>query len=178
MKELDMRLPVVATKTHLGKSLEVDCDRETLTLYSPAGEELGSLPWEYVINQVLIQAKPTEQKESRTHPRVSLSFHIRYITPEGNQYESVAGRIGAGGLFIESTAPLQSGTKISMEIMLPGDPSERVKAKGEIAWVCPKADQYTFSPGMGVRFTETPPETRKWIQSLLGLQSQGNSSPE
>ena len=50
--------------------------------------------------------------------------------------------------------------------------------KGEIAWVCPKADQYTFSPGMGVRFTDIPQETRIWIQSLLGSQSQGKSTPD
>jgi type IV pilus assembly protein PilZ len=40
-------------------------------------------------------------------------------------------------------------------------------AKGLIAWVCPKADQYTFSPGMGVRFTEINPEIRNRVLELV-----------
>lgn len=167
-----MRLPIIATKTHLGKSLEVDSDRETLTLFGPGGEDLGTLPWEFIINQVLNTHKPVETTDHRSHPRVSLSFNIRYGTPEGNRFESIAGGIGIGGLFIESTSPLPSGTKVIMELSLPSQSQTWLTAKGEVAWVCPKADQYTFSPGMGVRFTELPQDTRTWILGLIKTHSE------
>lgn len=164
-----MRLPIVATKAHLGKTLHLDLDRETLTLVGPGGEELGSLSWESVINQVLAQTAPRESKgaQARTHQRISLTFHIQYSTPEGYRYEGHAGGIGIGGLFIESQTPLPVGTKVSMDFVLPDTPDQRVKAQGIVAWVCPKADQYTFSPGMGVRFTDLPPDTRKNILALV-----------
>ncbi len=54
-----------------------------------------------------------------------------------------------------------------MEFTLPESPGEWLSAKGGIAWVCPKADQYTFSPGMGVRFTDIDQETRNKVLSLV-----------
>ena len=78
-----------------------------------------------------------------------------------------AGGIGGGGLFIESTAPLPVGTKLAMEFSLPEQPVEWIPAKGVVAWVCPKADQYTFSPGMGVRFSDIAPEARERIHAIV-----------
>ena len=41
-------------------------------------------------------------------------------------------------------------------------------------WVCPKADQYTFSPGMGVRFTEINPDIRNRVLEVVkSLQTIG-----
>ena len=54
-----------------------------------------------------------------------------------------------------------------MEFTLPESPGEWLSAKGVIAWVCPKADQYTFSPGMGVRFSDIAAETRNRVLSLV-----------
>ena len=59
------------------------------------------------------------------------------------------------------------GTKLAMEFSLPEKPTEWLPAKGVVAWVCPKADQYTFSPGMGVRFSEVTSETRDRILALV-----------
>jgi len=39
-----MRLPVTVTQGHKGKSLELDCEQETITLLSLRGEQLGTLP--------------------------------------------------------------------------------------------------------------------------------------
>ncbi len=82
-------------------------------------------------------------------------------------FESRAGGIGGGGLFIESTAPLPVGTKLTVEFVLPDRPAEWLEAKGAVAWVCPKADQYTFSPGMGVRFTDISAEARGRVMDLV-----------
>ena len=147
-----MKFSVISSSRHKGKTLEVDSSKEVLSLVGINGEALGSLPWDFLIDQILTTRKPAQPREARSEPRISLSIRVKYTTPEGLQFESRAGGIGGGGLFIESFTPLAVGTKLAMEFTLPESPDEWLSAKGGIAWVCPKADQYTFSPGMGGPF--------------------------
>ncbi len=162
-----MKYPVSSSLRHRGKVLELDAAREMVTLLGINGDPIGSLSWDFVIDQILAYRKAPVQKEVRSEPRISLTFRVRYNTPEGQRFESRAAGIGGGGLFIESLAPLPVATKLSMEFLLPEQPTEWLPAKGIVAWVCPKADQYTFSPGMGVRFTEVTPEIRNQILELV-----------
>ena len=162
-----MKYPVSSSLRHKGKVLELDAAREMVTLLGINGEPIGSLPWDFVIDQILAYRKPPMTKEIRSEPRIALAFRVRYNTPEGHRLESRAGGIGGGGLFIESLSPLPVGTKLAMEFSLPEKPSEWLPAKGIVAWVCPKADQYTFSPGMGIRFSEIDSETRDRILALV-----------
>ncbi len=130
------------------------------------GEQIGSLSWDFVIDQIMAYRKLSVQKEVRSEPRISLAFQVRYNTQEGQQFESRAGGIG-GGMFIESHAPLPVGTELFMEFSLPEKPDEWLPTEGVVAWVCPKADHYTFSPGMGVQFTEVAQNIRDWILELV-----------
>lgn len=172
-----MKHPVSFSLRHRGKALELDAAREMITLLGITGEPIGSLPWDFVIDQILAYRKPPVPKETRIEPRVSLSFQIKYKTPEGHRFDSRAGGIGGGGLFIESTTPLPVGTKIAMEFSLSEQPQEWIPAKGIVAWVCPKADQYTFSPGMGIRFTDMAPEVRDRIVKILAsFESTGQAA--
>jgi len=162
-----MKYPVSSSLRHRGKVLELDAAREMVTLLGINGDPIGSLSWDFVIDQILAYRKPPVQKEVRSEPRISLTFRVRYNTPEGQRFESRAAGIGGGGLFIESLAPLPVATKLAMEFSLPEKPTEWLPAKGIVAWVCPKPDQYTFSPGMGVQFTEVTPEIRDQILKLV-----------
>lgn len=171
-----MKYPVASSLRHKGKTLEVDPVREIITLLGLNGEPLGNLSWDFVVDQILAYRKPPATRETRSEPRVTLSFRVKYKTPEGHHFESRAGGIGGGGLFIESQSTLPVGTKLVMEFSLPEHPNEWLPAKGVVAWVCPKADQYTFSPGMGVRFTEIDPEVRKQVLALVtSLQNMGQA---
>ncbi len=162
-----MKYPVSSSVRHKGKALELDAACEVMTLLGINGEPIGSLSWDFVIDQILAYRKPPLQKEIRSDPRITLAFHVRYNTPDGQRYESRAGGIGVGGLFIESLCPLPVGTKLAIEFSLPENASNWLPAKGTVAWVCPKADQYTFSPGMGVRFSDLDPDTRDRILILV-----------
>ena len=162
-----MKFPISSSQRHKGKTLDLDAAREVVTLLGVNGEPLGSLSWDFVIDQILAYRTPHISRDSRSEPRVSLSVGVKYNTPEGNQFDGRANGIGGGGLFIESLEPLPVGTKLAIQFALPDSPSEWLRAKGEVAWVCPKADQYTFSPGMGVRFTDISPETRNHILDLV-----------
>lgn len=167
MKGERVKYSVLTSLRHKGKALQVDVEREMVTLFGGNGDVIGSLSWDVVIDQVLAYRKVPVQKEVRVEPRISLTFRVRYNTPEGQQFESRAGGIGGGGLFIESQSPLPVGTKLAMEFSLPQKPDQWLPAKGTVAWVCPKADQYTFSPGMGVRFTEVDEGVRDRIHDVV-----------
>jgi uncharacterized protein (TIGR02266 family) len=172
-----VKYPVSSSLRHRGKALELDAAREVVTLLGINGEPIGSLSWDFVIDQILAYRKLPVPKEVRSEPRISLVFRVRYNTPEGQRFESRAGGIGGGGLFIESQTPLPVGTKLAMEFSLPEKPAEWLPAKGVVAWVCPKADQYTFSPGMGVRFTEVTQEIRDRILELVkSMQAKGQAA--
>ena len=162
-----MKYPVSSSLRHRGKSLELDVAREMFTLLGINGEPIGHLSWDFVIDQILAYRKTPAPKEARSEPRIALTFRVRYHTPEGQQFESRAGGVGGGGLFIESQAPLPVGTKLAVEFTLPERPTEWLPVKGVVAWVCPKADQYTFSTGMGVRFTEVAADVRDRILELV-----------
>jgi uncharacterized protein (TIGR02266 family) len=162
-----VKFPVVSSNRHKGKTLEVDPAGEKITLVGINGEPMGSLAWDFIVDQILTYRKSQQSREARCEPRITLAIRVKYHTPEGIQFESRAGGIGGGGLFIESLAPLAVGTKLTMEFTLPENPGEWLPAKGIVAWVCPKADQYTFSPGMGVRFVDIAMETRNRVLSLV-----------
>lgn len=163
-----MKYPISSSLRHKGKVIELDATREMVVLLGINGDVIGSLPWDFVIDQILAyHRKVSIQKEVRSEPRISLAFRVRYNSPEGPRFESRAGGIGGGGLFIESQSPLPVGTRLAMEFSFPEKSEEWMPAKGTVAWICPKADQYTFSPGMGVRFTEIAADVRDRIHELV-----------
>ncbi len=163
-----MKYPVSSSLRHKGKVIELDTTREMVVLLGVNGDVIGSLSWDFVIDQILAyHRKVSIQKEVRSEPRISLAFRVRYNSPEGPRFESRAGGIGGGGLFIESQSPLPVGTRLAMEFSFPEKSEEWMPAKGTVAWICPKADQYTFSPGMGVRFTEITEDVRDRIHELV-----------
>jgi len=155
-----MKLPIVATKAHQGKSLELDMKRETITLLGSDGQVLGTASWGAIVDYISFSQVQGHPSEARMQPRVTLTAKVRYLAPDGSHVESRATGVGGGGLFIESTRPLAIGTELTVSFSLPDRPGEWMEGKGRIAWVCPKPDQYTFFPGMGVRFTAVASDTR------------------
>ncbi|HEU5407190.1 MAG TPA: PilZ domain-containing protein [Nitrospira sp.] len=172
-----MKYPVSSSLRHNGKVIELDVAREMIVLLGVSGDVIGSLSWDFVIDQILAYRKVSVQKEVRLEPRISLAFRVRYNSPEGLRFESRAGGIGGGGLFIESHSPLPVGTRLAMEFSFLEKSEEWMPAKGTVAWICPKADQYTFSPGMGVRFTEIAEDVRDRIHELVKtIQNMGQAA--
>jgi uncharacterized protein (TIGR02266 family) len=92
---------------------------------------------------------------------------VRYTTPEGKQFDSLTGGIGAGGLFIESSAPLAPGTELSVEFALPDRPWEKHKAQAKVAWTRNKPERHLLFPGMGVQFTNIDEKARKELVELV-----------
>ncbi|TAJ28832.1 MAG: hypothetical protein EPO64_04340 [Nitrospirae bacterium] len=167
-------LSVALTEAHKGKVLEVDREEETFTLVGSDGDVLGTVHWVTVMEWIQALNRKVHPVEARTHRRVSVLIRVQYRTPDGAKIDGRASGVGGGGLFIESTAPFPVGTKITLSFALPNRPTEWLEAKGVVSWVCPKADQYTLFPGMGVKFTEISDKVRDRVTELAGsLQKPG-----
>jgi len=162
-----MKFPVTMTQEHQGKVLEIDCDRETLTLINDQGHVLGTLSWGTLIERVLSIDEDTRFAHSRAHPRAPLAIKVHCMTSEGKHFDSLTGGIGGGGLFIESSTPLAPGTEMTVEFVLPDRPSEKYKAKAKVAWTRPKPERYLLFPGMGVQFTEIDETTQQRLIELV-----------
>ena len=162
-----MKFTVITTEVHEGKVLEMNADREVVTLHSARGELLGALPWGTVIEQMLAGDEEVRFAHARSHPRAPLALKVRYTTPEGKQFDSLTGGIGAGGLFIESSAPLAPGTELSVEFALPDRPWEKHTAQAKVAWVRKKPERHLLFPGMGVRFTDIDEKARIELVELV-----------
>jgi type IV pilus assembly protein PilZ len=170
-----MKFPVIMTEGHQGKLLEMDADQEGITLHSAAGKLLGILSWGAVIEQILASDEDVRITHARFHPRAPLSMKIRYTTPEGKQFDSLTGGIGAGGLFIESSAPLAPGTELSVEFSLPDHPKEQYTATAKVAWTRTKPERHLFFPGMGVQFTNIDEKARKDLLELVEALSRARA---
>ncbi|MBI3806251.1 MAG: PilZ domain-containing protein [Nitrospirae bacterium] len=162
-----MKFHVITTEGHEGKVLEMNADQEVVTLYSATGGLLGTLSWGAVIEQSLAGDDDVRFAHARSHPRAPLAVKVRYTTPEGRQFDSLTGGIGAGGLFIESSAPLAPGTEISVEFALPDRPWEKHTAKAKVAWTRNKPERHLLFPGMGVQFTNIDEKARKELVELV-----------
>lgn len=162
-----MKLPVVSTAGHRGKSLIIDAQQETIHVQDTLGQLLGNVSWGSVIERVLATNEDARFAHCRTQPRAPLALKVRYTTPEGKQFDSLTGGIGGGGLFIESGAPLSPGTELTVEFALPDRPTEKLKAKAKVAWARHKPERYLLFPGMGIQFMDIDEKIQDDLVSLV-----------
>jgi type IV pilus assembly protein PilZ len=162
-----MRLTILVSELHRGKTLDLDCEQEIMTLLSAEGEPLGNASWDAVADFIQSSGEQEGPRHVRAHPRAPLAVKVKYRTPEGRYFDGLTGGIGGGGLFIESSMPLAVGSELTVEFALPDRPSEPITAKCKVAWVRPKPDRFTLYPGMGVQFTDIPPKARENVMELV-----------
>lgn len=162
-----MKFPVTATREYQGKTLDIDCEEETVSLFDDNGQRLSILGWGTLIEHMLSIDEDTRFAHSRVHPRAPLAIKVRCSTPDGKHFDSLTGGIGGGGLFIESSTPLAPGTELKLEFSLPDRPSQKFETRAKVAWTRKKPERYLLFPGMGVQFTEIAPETQARLIELV-----------
>lgn len=162
-----MKLPVIATAGHQGKSLVIDAEQETINVHDASGTLLGTMPWGAIIERVIASDDDARFAHARAHPRAPLAVKVRYTTPEGKQFDSLTGGVGGGGLFIESSTPLAPGTPLSVEFALPDRPWEKLKATAKVAWTRNKPERYLLFPGMGVQFVDIDDRAQGLLVELV-----------
>ncbi|MBX3237595.1 MAG: PilZ domain-containing protein [Nitrospiraceae bacterium] len=162
-----MKFPVTATREHQGKTIEIDCDQETLTLFNERGQRMGTLGWGTLIERILSVDEDARFAHSRAHPRAPLAIKVHCVTHDGKKFDSLTGGIGGGGLFIESSTPLAQGTELSLEFALPDRPGEKFTARAKVAWTRSKPERYLLFPGMGVQFTDIDQQAQQRLVELV-----------
>lgn len=162
-----MKLPVISTAGHQGKSLVIDPEHEIITVQDPSGHVLGHTPWGVIIERVLATDDDTRFAHSRTQPRAPIALKIRYRTPEGKQFDGLTGGIGGGGLFIESSTPLATGTELTVEFALPDRPWDKLKARAKVAWTRTRPERYLLFPGMGIQFVDIDQKAQDLLVELV-----------
>ena len=170
-----MKLPVVSTVDHRGKSLIIDAQQETIQVYDKSGQLLGNVSWGLLIERVLASSEDSRFAHCRAQPRAPLALKVRYTTPEGKQFDSLTGGIGGGGLFIESGAPLSPGTELTVEFALPDRPTEKIKAKAKVAWARQKPERYLLFPGMGIQFLDLEEKIQEDLVNLVEALNQSRT---
>jgi uncharacterized protein (TIGR02266 family) len=119
--------------------------------------------------------KPNRQPESRVtlnrrvSPRVAVTVNVSMQT-EHNFYAGLTENISEGGLFIATYEEFPLGTLMDMTVTLPDIPP--IQVRGEVRWVR-EYNEFTaeVSPGIGVRFLELSPESRRVIETFLRARS-------
>ena len=150
-----MKLPIKVSLRHRGKVLGLDREAETMTLLGPTNEPLGAVSWEAVIDFIQGYVKEARSHQAvRNYPRSRLAVKVRYVTPNHKHFDSVTCEVGGGGIFIETHLPPQLGTALTLELLLPDDPTVPINAQGKVAWIRPREERYVFFPGIGIQFTE------------------------
>lgn len=94
-----------------------------------------------------ISRRPTRRYRRRT-VRVMVDY-----TCDAGLCSEPATTLGAGGLFIESEAPLAEGTPLKMRFRLPGGAVDH-EIEGRVAWRRRPTDPGHHAPGMGIEFTD------------------------
>lgn len=70
------------------------------------------------------------------------------VVADGKKHTSRSVNISLGGLFLDSSAPLEIGTTVQLRFQLPTQP-EPVEVAGDVRWVIKKDGGHQ---GIGIRF--------------------------
>lgn len=97
-----MKLPIVSTAGHRGKSLIIDAQQETIHVHDTSGQLLGNVSWGSLIERVLATTEDARFAHCRAQPRAPLALKVRYTTPEGKQFDSLTGGIGGEGSLLRA----------------------------------------------------------------------------
>ncbi len=110
--------------------------------------------------------KQLEGTEDRSGRRVPIQLLVDYKS-DGNYLFDFCKDLGTGGVFIQTTKPLPTGSAIDLTFTIP-DSKETLITKGTVIWVqTPVADRKDLVPGMGVQFKGFSGEQRKLLEDFV-----------
>ncbi len=92
-----------------------------------------------------------QNRSKRRFPRRTVRIEVEYDSPGTGAVREYATTLGAGGLFIQSEAPLPRRTRIKLAFSLPGL-TRRHEIEGRVVWMTDPGHPGE-TPGMGIQFT-------------------------
>ncbi len=104
-------------------------------------------------------------KDKRRYDRAEYVFRVDYSTPEA-LFNEFAENISEGGLFIKTPRPLEVGTEIVIEFLLPLL-DEPIRVRGRVEWHTGLPGVRKSTPGMGVSFQSLSKEDKEKINRIV-----------
>jgi len=100
----------------------------------------------------------------RVYDRVPLNLEVEYRTA-GAFLVAYTSNLSKGGLFIDTEAPLDTGTELLLRFTIPG--AGPIEVRGVVAWVRPEPVEGKPS-GMGVEFEQLDARHGQIIDQIVG----------
>lgn len=97
--------------------------------------------------------------DRRQATRVPVEFFLEERTGDALYYQR-ATNLSVSGVYLEQTLPHPPGTRVDLQLRLPGDPAP-IRLKGEVV------NRAARDVGMGVRFVDLTGEDRSRIAECL-----------
>lgn len=101
-------------------------------------------------------------REQRKTPRVPIQLKVDVESPNEHYLFEYSSNLSQNGIFIQSTEPLDPGTKVNIQFSLPD--SYLIRTRGEVIWV---NDEEEEEPGMGIKFIGLDEKDREMILNSL-----------
>ncbi len=144
----------------------VNIERETLSVLSRDGIELGSVPWADVIDFAVRKAYG-QLATAGSERMIPLALKVRYQAGGTVTGEGLTAEFGGGGFFLETGTPLPVGTELSVEFALPDHPQQKITTKALVIRVRKRPERQLFLPGMEVRFLDLAETDRQQVSTLI-----------
>lgn len=100
----------------------------------------------------------------RQEGRIPASLRVEFRAGAG-VYTAFTKDLSPHGAFLKSSRPFSAGTRLTLSLYLPGRPPLSLDA--EVRRTIARAPGSHLLPGIGVRFLDVPPETRRALEDFL-----------
>ena len=107
----------------------------------------------------------TDDAERRVFDRYDVEWSVDCVAADTFLFASIT-NISEMGIFVRTTEPLETGTRLRLTFSPPG--SESFQLEGTVAWVnAVRADGDNPNPGMGIKFIHLKPEQRERLVEVI-----------
>jgi|LauGreDrversion4_2_1035121.scaffolds.fasta_scaffold02529_2 type IV pilus assembly protein PilZ len=108
----------------------------------------------------------TDGAEGRVDQRVPIQLLVDYRA-DGSYLFDFCRDLGTGGVFIQTSKPLPTGSTIDLTFTIP-DSKETLNTKGTVIWAQqPVGGRKDLVPGMGVQFSGFSGEQRRLLEGFV-----------
>ena len=115
-----------------------------------------------------MSAPEQDPTPTRRYRRRTVRVQIEYLLiDQGVAHRATATTLGAGGLFVETEAAPEIGTRLELRFRLTAAGAEHA-LMGRVKWVHrPAEGGGAGSPGMGIEFDDLGPEASSRIDAIV-----------
>ena len=115
-----------------------------------------------------------QAQKQRAEPRADVDLKVQYRTAQ-EFTAAYAKNISGGGIFIRTQRPLPLNQNVRVRFSLPGI-AHRFVSSGIVVWSSPLSSRSLLPSGMGIRFVELDPDSRRLIAEYVKVNAPPSTS--